>query len=400
MATRRHLLWSLGTLAASRAALAIPFRRPHIATNTLYPVYFGSDTNKGGAKGIYHGIFNARTGELSQIALAAPTLRPTFLALASAPKRRVLFAVNALPTDAATISGFTLDPRSGALHEIGKITSAGAGPCFLAVDATVHAAFVANYVGGAIASYRIAPDGTLSGPTQQINYKDPSFGEDGPNTAHQDGPHPHSAVLSPDNRFLIVNDLGHDQLSIFAIDPDSGKLVANQPHLFSNNRPGSGPRHLAFHPNGRWVYTINELDSTVDHFLWNTTHGQHPQALLTLAGPPVKTIADDFPVAKNAAAELAIASNGYFLYASNRGEDTLAVFAIDQDTGTLKPIQRLPSGGKSPRHFTLDPTGDWLLSENENSDTVTIFHRDRATGQLTGPVHTIPVPAPTFALFL
>lgn len=397
MAGRRQFLAALGALAATRAAAALPFRRARIAPVTLFPVYFGTDTNKGGAQGIYRGVFNTRSGQLSQITLAAHTLRPTFLAIAPAPKRRVLYAVNAIPDDTATISGFTIDPH-GALHEIGKISSGGAGPAYIAVDATVHAAFVANYIGGTVTSYRIAPDGALAGPVERLDYNDTTrFGENGP---RQDGPHPHSAVLSPDDRFLLVNDLGHDRISIFSVDPATAKLTANEPHLFSNNRPGSGPRHLAFHPNGRWVYTINELDSTVDHFLWNTTHGAHPQALLTLAGPPVKTIADDFPTARNAAAELVIAPNGYYLYASNRGEDTLAVFAIDQDNGALKLIQRIPCGGKAPRHFTLDPTGDWLLCENQDSDSVTVFRRNPGTGQLSGPNSTIPIPAPVFALFL
>ena len=153
-----------------------------------------------------------------------------------------------------------------------RSSSAGAGPCYISLDATGETAFVANYYGSSIATYRVLPNGALSEPVVRIDFKDPRFGHRGPVAARQDIPHRHSVHVSPDNRFLLVNDLGSDQISIFPIEPGAR---LGQPALFSNDRPGCGPRHIAFHPNGRWVYSINEIDSTIDHFLWTTTSSPH-----------------------------------------------------------------------------------------------------------------------------
>jgi len=242
----------------------------------------------------------------------------------------------------------------------------------------------------------VLPDGGLSSPVERLDYKDSRFGHRGPNSARQDVPHPHSVHLSPDNRFLLVSDLGSDEISIFQVE-NGGKL--GPPALFSNGRPGSGPRHIVFHPNGRWVYSINELDSTIDRFLWTSTSSRSaPQGLLINTGEVIKTIAPGFPVAKNTAAELAVSSDGNFLYASNRGEDTLVVYAI-ADEGPLTLLQRIPCGGRTPRQFALDPTGRWLLCGNQDSATVTVFRRDGGTGKLAGPVHSISLDSVMFTLF-
>ena len=205
--------------------------------------------------------------------------------------------------------------------------------------------------------------------------------------------------LSPDDRFLLVSDLGSDQISVFPIDPGTARL--GPPALFSNDRPGSGPRHIAFHPNGRWVYSINELDSTIDLFLWNTTSSRtNPQGLLVkTAGAGTKTVAPDFPVAKNTAAEIAISADGHFLYASNRGEDSLVVFSISTTDGALTLVERISCGGKTPRQFTLTPTGNWLICGDEDSATIAVFRRDPATGRIGGPTQTVPLDSPLFTLF-
>lgn len=337
---------SLGAVAAaSSRALASPFRRPKIAAVPTYRVYFGTDTEKGVAKGIYRATFNAKTGELTQMSLAAETEQPSFLAVGPDTSRRMLYAVG--ETTDGSVSSYAMEPHTGDLRRTGKVSSGKAGPCYLSVDATGHAAFTANYAGGSVTSYRVQADGTLSAPVEQVNYKDAArYGTDGPNAARQDGPHPHCATISPDNRFMVVCDLGHDRVSIFEIDGEPGKMETDEPHLFSNNRPGSGPRHVAFHPNQRWMYVVNELDSTVDHYLWTATHAANAQALLTLAGPPVSTIAPESK-GKSTAAEIAISPNGYFLYVSNRGEDSLVMFAIDQTTGGLREGQRISCGGRS-----------------------------------------------------
>jgi 6-phosphogluconolactonase len=403
MFTRRRFILTLPALAAvPRIAAAqsflTPFHKRPVPPQPVF-VYFGTDTAKGVSKGIYLSRFDPASGLMTSPQLAAETLRPSFLALSpNTEGHRHLYAVNEANDASATVTSFLIDPANGALKPINQVTSAGAGPCYISLDATGEAAFVANYAGSSIASYRVLPNGALTEPVERIDYKDRRFGHRGPNSARQDAPHPHSVHLSPDNRFLLVNDLGSDHISVFPIDPATARL--GPPALFSNNRPGSGPRHIAFHPNGRWLYSINELDSTIDRFLWTTTSSRtNPQGLLVNTGAPVKTIARDFPVAKNTAAEVAISLDGNFLYASNRGEDSLVVFRIAPDDGALTLIQRISCGGKTPRHFTLDPSERWLLCGNQDSASVTIFRRDPASGRIAGPPHSRPHPSPRLSLF-
>ena len=403
MFTRRQFLLTLPALAAAPRLAAAqsffsPFRQKPLPAQPVF-VYFGTDTAKGVSRGIYLSRFDPASGLMTPPQLAAATLRPSFLALSpNNVGRRCLYAVNAVNDPSASVSSFLIEPATGALHPINQVPSAGAGPCFISLDATGEAAFVANYNGSSIASFRVLPGGALTEPVERIDYKDRRFGHRGPNATRQDVPHPHSVHLSPDNRFLLVNDLGSDRISVFAVDPATARL--GPPALFSNDRPGAGPRHIAFHPNGRWVYSINELDSTIDHFLWTTTSSRtDPQGLLVNTGAPVKTIAPSFPVAKNTAAELALSLDGNFLYASNRGEDTLVVFAIASADGALALVQRISCGGRTPRHFTLDPSGRWLLCGNQDSASIAIFRRDAASGRLGGPTHSLPLDSPMFALF-
>jgi len=410
MLNRRRFLGQLPGLAALphvalRAAAQVStetftqrFHRKPPAPQPPSFVYFGTDTTKGVAKGIYRARFDSVTGHLTQPALVAETARPSYLAI-SAPinGRRQVYAVNAIQDDSATVTSYRMDAATGTLTQINRVTSAGAGPAYISLDATDHAAFVANYYGSSIATFHVHPDGSLSEPVERINFKDAAFGHRGPVAARQDVPHPHSVHLSPDNRFLFVSDLGSDTITVFAVDPMAARL--GPPVVFRNERPGCGPRHIAFHPNGRWLYSLNEIDSTIDQFLWTTTSSRtHPEGILVTTGRVVKTIAPNFPTAKNTAAELAVSADGNYLYASNRGEDTLVVFSIDDD-GALKFIQRIPCGGKTPRHFALSPDQHWLLCGNQDSATVTIFHRDGGTGRLTGPVQTVPLDSVLFTLF-
>jgi 6-phosphogluconolactonase len=403
MFTRRRFLLTLPALAvaprlAAAQSLLTPFHKRPIPPPPAF-VYFGTDTAKGISKGIYLSRFDPNSGRLTPPQLASATLRPSFLALSpNTVGQRRLYAVNAVSDASASVTSFFIDSATGALRPINQVPSAGAGPCYISLDATGEAAFVANYVGSSIATYRVLPNGALSEPVERIDYKDRRFGHRGPNATRQDVPHPHSVHLSPDNRFLLVNDLGSDHISVFPIDPATARL--GPPALFSNDRPGSGPRHIAFHPNGRWLYSINELDSTIDRFLWTTTSSRtNPQGLLVNTGAPVKTIAPNFPIARNTAAEVAISLDGNFLYASNRGEDTLVVFAIAPVDGTLTLVQRTSCGGKTPRHFTLDPSERWLLCGNQDSASIAIFRRDSASGRIGGPTQSLPLDSPMFALF-
>jgi 6-phosphogluconolactonase len=405
MFTRRRFLVIFPALAASAYAQTgwhLPLRKKKpVPPPPPLNVYFGTDTNKGVSKGIYQSHFDTTKGQLTSPVLAAATVRPSFFAVTPVGQaKRSLYAVNAIDDAAATATTFGIDLKTGALKQTDQVSSGGAGPAYISVDATGHSAFVANYFGGSVASYRIQSDGTLSQPVDRIDFKDhQKFGALGPNSARQDSPHPHCATLSPDNRFLLVCDLGTDHITVFVINPETAQL--SDPHTFTNDQPGSGPRHLAFHPNGRWVYSINEINSTLDHYLWTATRfADTPQGLLVNTNTPIKTIAPDFPADKNTAAELAISSDGLYLYASNRGEDSLVVFSIRPKDGKLTFVERISSGGKTPRHFTLDPTGQWLLCGNQDSATVTIFRRDAATGKLTGPTQTVPLDSPLYTLFV
>lgn len=406
MISRRRFLVILPAAAAlPRLALSQTFSNPLRKKPPAPPpptwVYFATDTAKGVSKGIYRSRFNAATGQLSAPVLAVETLRPSYLAL-SEPSggHRRLYAANEGNTPADTLSSFLMDTATGALTPINQVSSGGPGPAYVSLDATGVAAFVADYAGSAIATYRVLPDGALSEPVERIDYKDPKFGHRGPVAARQDVPHPHSVHLSPDNHFLIVNDLGSDALSVFAVDVASARL--GPPALFTNDRPGSGPRHIAFHPNGRWVYSINEIDSTLDHFIWSESSAPgEEKASLVYTGQHVKTIAASFPAAKNTAAEVAISPDGNYLYASNRGEDTLVVFSIAPIDGKLTLLQRISCGGKTPRQFTLSPDSRarWLLCGNQDSATVTVFRRDPTSGRLGGPVQTLPIDSVMFTLF-
>ena len=407
MLTRRRFLLLFPAFAASahgqaQAFVSWPFRKKKpVAPPAPLTVYFGTDTIKGISKGIYQAHFNTTRGQLTLPVLAAATVRPSFLAITPVGQgRRCLYAVNEISDPAATATSFVIDPKTGALNQTGQVSSGGAGPAYISVDATGHSAFIANYSGSSIASYRIQADGSLSEPIDRIDFKDrQKFAALGPNSVRQDSPHPHCATISPDNRFLLVCDLGTDHITVFVIHPETGQLT--NPNTFTNGRPGSGPRHVAFHPNGRWVYGINELDSTLDHYLWTATRfADTPQGLLVNTNTPVKTVAADFPADKNTGAELAISPDGLYLYASNRGEDSLVVFSIRLKDGKLDFVQRISCGGKTPRHFTLDPTAQWVLCGNQDSASVTIFRRDVTTGKLTGPTQTVAIDSPMYTLFV
>ncbi|MDP9051602.1 MAG: lactonase family protein [Acidobacteriota bacterium] len=405
MLTRRRFMLTLPAAAAlPRFSLAQGFINPLKKKVPAPPpptfVYYGTDTAKGVAKGIYMSRFNPATGQLTPPMLAAASLRPAYMALSpvSAGHRRV-YVTNEAGDASATVSSYLMDPANGALHPINQVTAVTAGPCYVSVDATGETVFIANYAGSSIASYRVLPNGGLSEPVEKIDYKSPKFGKRGPAAARQDAPHPHSVHLSPDNRFLLVNDLGSDTITVFPVQPGA-KL--GTPAVFTNDRAGCGPRHIAFHPNGRWLYSINEIDSTIDLFHWSATSSRtDPQGVLINTGHFVKTVAPDFPAAKNTAAEVAVSRDGNFLYASNRGEDSLVVFAVSPDDGKLTLLQRISCGGKTPRHFTLSPDSNsqWILCGNQDSATVTVFRRDGASGKLTGPAQTLPLDSVMFTLF-
>lgn len=375
-----------------------PFKRKQrLALTQPQMVYIGSVTGKAG-EGIYHSTFDPKTGQLTRPTFAAEAHNPSYLASARPGSRQVLYAANEGDEHSSFLSSFLIDPKSGALSPLNRVPC-GTGPCYVAVNAAANAAFCANYMGSSVNSFKIGQDGSLSSVVEQVNFRGDEFGHHGPNAARQDAPHPHSANLSPDNRFLIVNDLGNDNIVTFFIHPETARL--GPPRLNDCRRPGSGPRHLAFHPNARWAYGVNELTSTVQHYLWNATHGAasgEPEALLTEANDEVSTLDAGYHGA-NTAAEIVVSPDGNYVLVSNRGENSLVVFRVDATGGGLSLVQRIACGGKIPRQFTLDGSGNWLLCGNSGSNTITVFTRDEASGKLSGPVQTLPIDGPQMILF-
>jgi 6-phosphogluconolactonase len=264
------------------------------------------------------------------------------------------------------------------------------------VNAAKRTLYTANYTGSSISVFRALPDGSLVPAIQHLDLKDTArFGHPGPHR-RQGMPHPHCVTLSPDGKFAVVNDLGNDSLDVFTITPD-GRLSDDGPTL-TKTPPVTGPRHIAFHPNGRWVYGINELNNTLRQYQWQK-HGN--AAELHFMDQSISTLAPNTPDSTRliTASEVAISPDGRFLYTCNRGDESLTVFDIAPKDGTLSFKQRISCGGKEPRHFTLDPSARWIICCNDNSAAVTVFRRDRSNGTLTGPVQTVSIDAPEFALF-
>jgi 6-phosphogluconolactonase len=429
MITRRRLLALLPATALHtrlHAQAGIFTRKPKVQPPLPHPlVLFGTNTSRPAAKGIYSARFDPNVGRFGPPVLTAACVRPSFLALngiyipippkpkskaeiplprAPQPQnelRHMLYAVNEGDDKTSGISSYQLDPATGVLKFVGQVSSGGTGPCYIAVDTSGRSAYVANYAGGTIATYQVLPDGSLSQPVDRVDFHNREvFGHTGPVKPQQDGPHPHSATLSPDNRFVVVNDLGDDTIATFPIDAKTAYL--GKPHLFQTMAPGSGPRHIAFHPNQRWAYGIDELASRIDQYLYTDMHagpGVEAQAIFSAAGHSVSTLDPGFR-GTSWAAEVYVVPTGDYLYASNRGEDTLVVFAVNQTTGALTLRQRISCGGKTPRHFTLDHSGSWMICGNQDSASVTVFARAPGTGKLTGPVQTMALESPMFTLFV
>jgi 6-phosphogluconolactonase len=357
-------------------------------------LYIGTYTHDmgvaGKADGIYMAAWDAAAGIASSLQLAIKAADPSFLAVP--PSGDALYAVNEVEDypqphggKGGSVTAFRRDPGTGRLTEQNIVPSGGSGPCYITVDRAGRAAFVANYSNGTLASFRITPKG-LEGPITFF-----AAHGSGPNKERQQGPHLHCAVLSPDERFLLVSDLGTDHIWIFHVDLQTAELKETGTPWHA--KPGSGPRHTHFHPNGRWVYSINELTSTVDALRWDAKSG----TLTWISEVPLR--GPSFP-ADSTGAELAIDRMGRFLYASHRGENTLLVFSIDPKTGALTLVQRIGCGGKNPRDFTLDPSEKWLVVSNQDTQNVVVFARDPHSGKLTATDRSYHVGAPVAVLFV
>ncbi|HYW37802.1 MAG TPA: lactonase family protein [Terriglobales bacterium] len=346
-----------------------------------YVVYVGTYTDHG-SEGIYAYRFDASTGKLTSLGLAAEAAEPSFLAVDSSG--RFLYAVNETsnykgkPTGA--VSAFAIHSETGKLSLLNQVSSHDEGPAHITLDRTGKFALISNYTLGSVAVFPVLKDGRLGEASWFVQHKGSSV-----NLERQKGPHAHAVALSPDNRFAVVADLGLDQLLVYRFDAVKGSL-GTKPQIM-RAAPGAGPRHLRFSSNGRFLYVINELHSTVVTYSYNApTGGLHE--LQTIS-----TLPKGFN-GKSTAAEIEIHPSGKFLFASNRGDDSIALFAIDSHIGTLTHVETDSAKGKTPRNFAIDPTGSWLLAANQDSNQIVVFRIDRKTGHLTPTGETVQVPSP------
>lgn len=357
---------------------------------TEFFVYFGTYTGPK-SKGIYHSRLDVATGRLSPAEVAAECDSPSFLAVH--PNGKFLYAIDETSNPATKpgrgVSAFALEPAGGGLTLLNQQTGGGPGPCHLAVDNDGRCVLVANYSGGSVAAISLLPDGRLGAPGTVIQHTGSSV-----NPARQKQPHAHSITVAPDNRFAFAADLGTDQVFAYQLDAARGMLAPNTPS-FVRVPPGSGPRHFAFHPGGRFAYVINELTCTMSAFRYDAARGtlQDLQNISTLPpGEPVKS--------GYSTAEVVAHPGGKFLFGSNRGHDTIVVFAVDAATGRLTLVEHQPTQGKTPRNFAVDPTGAWLLAANQDSGTVVVFRVDPRSGRLAATGQSLAVPSPVCVSFV
>jgi 6-phosphogluconolactonase len=348
-------------------------------------VYFGTYTGgDNGSRGIYRSVLDTETGTLSAPVLVAETKNPSFLEIH--PNGQFLYAVSE-SGGAGSVSAFSLDAETGALTFLNQQPSRGAGPCYVSIDHAGKNALVANYGSGSAAVIPIRPDGKLAEPNGFVQHTGASV-----NPRRQKEPHAHSINVSADDRFAFVADLGIDKIMIYKLDVEAGTIVASDPP-FTELKPGAGPRHFAFAPDGKHAYVINELHSTMTAFTYDAKAGTLTEI------QTVPTLPSDFD-GSSSCAEVRVHPTGRFLYGSNRGHDSITVYRIDRDTGTLTFVEHETAGIKTPRNFNIDPTGAFCLVANQGSDSVVVFRIDPQTGALTPTGQKISVGRPVCIRFL
>ena len=364
-----------------------------IATSTAADgplVYFGTYTKgKSKSEGIYVSRLNPKTGELSAPELAGKVTNPSFVAIH--PNHRFLYSVSEVATEGGkpggAVTAFSIDQTTGKLTELNAESSGGAGPCHLSVDPSGKVVIVANYGGGSCASLAVAEDGSLKPASSFIQHEGSSI-----NPRRQKEPHAHSANTSPDGRFAFVADLGIDKIKTYSLDAEAATLT---PHGETQITPGSGPRHFAFHPSGKFAWVINELSLSVTGFRYDAEKGMLTEI------QSISTIPDaDRNREGLSTAEIQAHPSGKFVFGSNRGHDTIAVYQVDEATGQLTFVEVEPIRGETPRNFGIDPSGRFLLAAGQASNTISVFAIDPKTGELTDTGHGISVDAPVCARFL
>ncbi len=383
----RRLVFTFTLLAACLGLKNARGAEGHPTTMSNYFVYIGTYTGPK-SQGIYVFKFSALTGDLTPIGLAAESENPAFLAIH--PNHHYLYAVNEISSfegrKSGSVSAFSIDRATGKLTLLNVVPSGDPGPCHLVVDHTGKYVLVANYGVGNVAAFPILNDGRLGKASAFL-----------PHTGHsvdpkrQEAPHAHSIYVSPDNRFVVSADLGTDQVYVYRFDAIKGTLTPNQPPSAAVP-PGTGPRHFAFNPNGKFAYVIEEMGSSLTAFSYDAQGGVL-HSLETLS-----TVPKDYK-GYNDCAELYIHPSGKFLYGSNRGHNSITVFALDPVKGTPRPIQYASTEGKTPRSFGIDPSGSYLIAANQESDSLVVFRIDPSTGRLTPTGQKANEAAPICVMF-
>lgn len=349
-------------------------------------VWIGTSSAKQ-SQGIYYCTLDSENGKLSESSLAAKMEGPGFLALH--PKANVLYAVGGLGGKPSVVA-YSVDRAQGkpGLKLMNALEIGDGGAAHVSLDATGTTLITAQYGGGSVAVFSLKPDGSLKERTQLIEHE----GAAKVVASRQEAPHAHWTGFSPDNRFAFVPDLGLDKVLIYKVDAAASKL---EPHGFGQVPPGAGPRHMKFHTSGKWIYVLNELDVSVSVFDYDATHGTM-SIKQTVPTVPKEELAKEQTFSSS---EIRVHPSGKFVYAANRGHDTITVFGVDVNNGQLHVIEREPVRGATPRNFNLDPSAKWLLAAGQDSHTLACFAVDSATGQLSYNRSVIQTPAPICVLF-
>lgn len=376
----------LSSVTLASADSVAPETQP--AGGNALRVYVGTYTGPK-SKGIYLYRFDLKTGALSASGLAAETDNPAFLA--AGPSGDRLYAANEISKfrgePSGAVSAFSISPHTGMLTLLNQQPSGGVGPCYVSIDPQGRNALVANYTNGSVAVLPIETDGRLSPPAAIEQHAG-----SGPNRQRQENPHAHSIAPDLTGRFALSADLGTDRLYLYRFEPKKSALTPGDPPA-ANLTPGAGPRHFALHPTGRYVYVINELNSTVTALASDFNQGSLRE-IQTLSTLPEGFKDVNYP------ADLHVHPGGKFLYGSNRGHDSIAIFSIDPHTGRLALVGHEPTRGQWPRNFAIDPTGEWLIAANQKSDSLAVFGINTRTGRLTPTGELVEAPAPTCVLFM
>jgi 6-phosphogluconolactonase len=388
MKISRRPVW-ISLLAFAFATLTLTNAGQKPAQPKHYRALIGTYTDKTTSKGIYAADFDATSGQLTIKDVAAETRNPSWVVIH--PNGKWAYAANESGKQ-STITAFSVDTQSAKLTQLNQVPALGEDPCYLSFDRTGKFLFVANYTSGTVAVFPILPDGKLGEHTAALK----DAGTLGPNKERQEGPHAHWVQVSLHNHFAYVADLGLDRVLIYPFDaahgtlsppPSSGPSGAYTIPL----SPGTGPRHAVFSANGNFLYVLGEMQSTVSVF--SNQRNEIWQPVQQISALP------ELFTGRNDAAEIAIDPTGKWLFTSNRGHDTIAVFAINAD-GTLRKTGDYPTGGQEPRHFAIDPTGHYLLAENQHSNSINVFRIDAQTGTLTQASQTTDIPSPVCLAFL